>query len=123
DESEETNRGGERAEEDGAAEPAHGSGDGVVMRFAVTARLLITSEHENGEIDAEPDQNGAESDGGQVQALENENADGEGDKTGKQKRKAHPDQRQPALKTDKKDGADQKHRADQSELDVAAHAQ
>src|SRR5437867_7914289 len=50
----------ERAKENRASKFCYGSGDGLLMRFSVAARLVIAPDGENGEIDAEPDENGAE---------------------------------------------------------------
>src|SRR6266550_2746428 len=61
-EGEETDRRRQRTEKDGASEPVDRRGDGCPMRFAVAASLLIAAENQNGKIDAQPNQNGAESD-------------------------------------------------------------
>ena len=93
------------------------------MIGAFIARLLVTAENQNREIDSEPDQNRAESDRHHVEPVENQEADRERDQAAKQERNPHADQRQPAMEADIENSADQQDRAEQRDDDVVSHAQ
>ena len=76
------------------------------------ARLLVTAENQNREVDSEPDEDRAESDRHHVELVENQKTGGERDETTEQKRESHSKQRQPAMKTDEENCADQNYRTE-----------
>ena len=55
------------------------------MRLPITPRLLITSEDQDGKIDAQSDQDRAKSDRHHAESAKKKKAQGQRDQTGKQK--------------------------------------
>ena len=76
------------------------------------ARLLVTAENQNRKINSEPDEDRAESDRDHIKLVENQKTGGERDKAAEQKRESHSKQRQPAMKTDVENCADQNYRTE-----------
>ncbi len=122
-EGEEADRGGERAEENGAAE----LGDRFCNRRGVltpfVSRLLIAAEDQDGKIDTEADENGAHSDRHHVELVEDEETGGERDEATKEERKSHPHERQPATEANVENAADKEDRAEEGDDDVVPHAE
>ena len=82
-------RGGEGAKEYRPSQFRHRGRDRLPVRLAVGARLLIAAENQDGKIDSEPDEDGAETDRDHVQLAEDEKADGQADQAGKQQGESH----------------------------------
>src|SRR5947208_561556 len=96
---EKTDRGRERAEENGPAEALDRVAYRCRMIFAVVARLLVAAENEDGEIDSETNENRAEPDSHHVELAKNQETGGERDETAEQERNSHSEQGQPAAET------------------------
>ena len=122
-EGKETNRGGERAEENGPAE----LGDRFCNRRGVltpfVSRLLIPAEYQDGKIDTKADENGTHSDRHHVQLVEDEETGGERDKATQKERKSHPHERQPATEANVENAAHKEDRAEEGDDDVVPHAE
>ncbi len=91
--------------------------------LALVARLLVAAINKDGEIDAQPDEDGAEADRDHVQFAEDENTGGESDQAAEKQRDAHAKEGEPAVKTGVENAADQDNRAEQGQDDVLPHAQ
>src|SRR5580765_1755196 len=85
-------------------------------------RLLVATKNQDGEINAQPDEDGAHSDGHHVELLKDEEPNSERHEAAKQKGKAHSNQREPAMETGKENSTHKQHRTNESNDDVMPHA-
>src|SRR5437763_14997156 len=83
----------ERAEENRASKFCHRGGNGLLMRFSVGARLVITPDGENCEVHAEADENGAETDADHAEPSKQELPSCECNQTRQEKTKCHAHER------------------------------
>src|SRR6266496_5511843 len=91
----------EGAEENRATKFCHRGGNGLPMRFSIGASLIIASDGENCEIDAEPNKDGAEADADHAQSPEEELPKRQRNQTRDEKTKRHAHEGQPSQKTRK----------------------
>src|SRR5262245_16324322 len=84
---------------------------------------MITSNGENREIYAEPDENGAKADTDHAQPSKEKLAGCKRYETGEKKAKRHSQQRQPSAKPSEKNRTHEHDRAKQCRHDIEAHAQ
>src|SRR4029453_9600295 len=99
------------------------SRDGLLMRFAIGAGLVIAPDGENRKIDAESDKNGAKTHADHAQSSEKKLAHGKRYETGQKKTKRHAQQRKPSAKPDEKNRAHEYDGAKQRRDDIVTHAQ
>src|SRR5215203_3432737 len=78
-------RGGKRAEKDVPPEILDRQRDRFRVIFAIVARLLITAENQNGEVDAETDEDRAKTDRHHVELAKNQESGRERDEAAKEK--------------------------------------
>src|SRR6476620_3442765 len=96
------NRCRQRAKENRATKFCHRGGNGLLMRFSIGASLVIASNGENCEIDAEPDKDGAEADADHAQSSKEELSKRQRNQTRDEETKRHAHEGQPSPKTRKK---------------------
>src|SRR5207245_11143523 len=99
-------------------------GNGLLMRLSVGARLVITPDGENCEVDAEADENGAETDADHTEPSKQELPSCECNQTRQEKTKCHAhERRKHSGKPGKENRAYQHDGAEQRRYNVVAHAQ
>src|SRR6266581_3844045 len=102
---EKTHRRRKRTEENRPSKFCYRRGNGLLVWFSVGARLVIASDGENCEIDAEPDKNGAEAHADHTKPPEKKLAGCERNQTSEEKAKRRAHERQPSAKTCKENRA------------------
>src|SRR5262249_45210298 len=94
-----------RAKENRPSKFRHRSRDGLLMRFAIGARLVIAPDGENRKIDSEPNENGAKADTDHAQPPEKKLAGSKPHETGEKKAKRHARQGKPSPEPSEKNRA------------------
>ena len=102
----------QRAKENGFTQAFDRFADGRLMIDTFIARLLVTSENQNGKVDSQSDQDRAEPDGHHVELVENQQAGRERHQAAEQQGQTHPDERQPAMESDIKNSSHQENGAE-----------